>query len=233
MASVATNITPATVNSFIGGTATWLSDTIIPGITPASITAIAGIVTDPDTVALINASCCRTNAGSMALSSPTGTGSGTWSRPRAPATVNSLLTDIGPWMLGALMPAWTSTSSPTWSIIPTRWPSSTACCRTWMRHHGGIVNTNVAWLKLGRDQHHPGHRQQHHLGTDPPWMALATHPHPGLNTAHIAGIANDADTFAFVNASAAAAQRGLHGGHRQHQLELDAGRGLRYCTRPR
>ena len=63
IASVATNITPAAVNSLLSGTAAWLTNTIIPGLNTATI---AGIANNANTISFINALLPQLNAASLA-----------------------------------------------------------------------------------------------------------------------------------------------------------------------
>ncbi len=99
IADFAQQVTPATVNGLIANTAGWLAGTIIPGIvaSPATVTAIAGIVNDADTIALLNALLPQLNAASMASIVNTNVA---WLNSVVtnitPATVNTMITGLTP-----------------------------------------------------------------------------------------------------------------------------------------
>ncbi len=199
MASVATNISPAAVNSLIAGTATWLKNTIIPGMTPATITTIAGIANDPDTIAFLNALLPQLNATSMAgIVNTNWNWMGDVVSGITPATVNSLLTDIGPWLLGSLMPNLDE------HIIANlvNHPNTVAFINRLLPHldaptMASIVNTNVGWLNSVVTNVTPATVNSMISGLTP-WITGTLLPN--LNTANIAAIANDPNTIAFINA---------------------------------
>ena len=148
MASVATNISPAAVNSLIAGTATWLKDTIIPGMTPGHYHYHRGHRQRSRHHRFLErpaAAAQRDFHGGhrqhqLELDGDVVSGI-------TPATVNSLLTDIGPWLLGSLMPNLDE------HIIANlvNHPNTVAFINRLLPHldaptMAGIVNTNVAWL---------------------------------------------------------------------------------------
>ncbi|WP_458011167.1 hypothetical protein, partial [Candidatus Solincola sp.] len=80
----------------------WITGTLLPNLDTA---AIAGIANDPATVAFLNALLPQLDAANVAsILNTNWNWMGDVVSGIAPSTVNSLLSDIGPWMLGALMP---------------------------------------------------------------------------------------------------------------------------------
>ena len=73
-------------------------------MTPATITTIAGIANDPDTIAFLNALLPQLNATSMA-----GIVNTNWNWLNSvvtnvtPATVNSMISGLTPWITGTLL----------------------------------------------------------------------------------------------------------------------------------
>ena len=129
--SVVTNVTPATVNSMIFGLTPWITGTLLPGLNTANIAAIAN---HPNTIAFLNALLPQLNAASMAGHRQHQLElDGDVVSVSPPATVNCLLTDIGPWLLGSLMPSLDEHIIANLVNHPNTVALSTACCRTWMR----------------------------------------------------------------------------------------------------
>jgi hypothetical protein len=114
--------------------------------TPA---AIAGIANDPATIAFINALLPQLDAAALA---GIVNGNGAWVADLVsgitPATINTMIADLTPWITGTLLPEpghrRPSPASPT---TPRPSPSSTPCCRSWTprRSRASSTATGAGW----------------------------------------------------------------------------------------
>ncbi len=134
------------------------------------------------------------------------------------ATVNTILNNVDTWVTGTLLPgldtaavAGIANDPATITFLNALLPQLNAASMA------SIVNTNVAWLNSVVTNITPATVNTMIAGLTA-WITGTLLP--GLNTANIAAIANDADHHDLHQRPAAAAQRGLHGLHRQHQRGL-------------
>ena len=138
-------ISAPTVNTLITDLRPWITGTLLPNL---DLNAVAGIANDPATISFMNNLLPKLNANSLA---GIVNGNGAWVAAlmggiTAP-TVNTLITDLRPWITGTLMPNLNETSvagimndPATIAFMNRLLPKLDASALA------GIANANGAWL---------------------------------------------------------------------------------------
>ncbi len=200
VADLVSGITPATINAMITDLEPWITGTLLPNLDQG---AIAGIANDPATISFINSLLPQLDAAALAgIMNTNWNWVGDLVSGITPATINSLLVDIGPWFLGSLMPNLNENIIATMvnhpntiafldRLLPLLDPAALA----------GVVNNNGAFVGDLISNLSTGMVVDVVNNLDPAWTsALFTALNNATSLGVIGNIANSAQFTAFVDA---------------------------------